>query len=104
MNKKTVPVLLALVFLICGAAHIAAQEVYADTEDAYNIGFIQGQADYIPTRKVGSVVDTASRKYADQFVNKKGFSRTSTAYKTIRAAFENGYRAGWAEAARLRGN
>jgi hypothetical protein len=104
MNKKMVPVFFALVSLVIGAAYVSAQEVYADTDDAYNIGFIQGQADYSPKANLTRSVDNASRKYADGFVNNKGFKRTSTAYKTIRAAFENGYRAGWAEAAALRSN
>jgi hypothetical protein len=104
MNSKIVPAFFLLAALLFGSVYISAQEVYADTGDAYNIGFIQGQADYSPKASVDRLVSNASRKYADQFVNNKGFGRNSTAYTTIRAAFENGYRAGWAEAARLRNN
>ena len=102
--KKKVCAFVLLGVLVMGAALVSAQEVYADTDTAYDVGFIQGQADYSPKRPIGSIVDNTSRRYADQFVNNHGFGRNSQAYKTIRAAFENGYRAGWAEAARLRDN
>jgi hypothetical protein len=103
MNTKKVW-LIALAFLAIGAGMAIAQDTYASTDDAYQIGFIQGQADYNQRRSVDTLVGPASTSYANKFLNTKGFSKTSQAYKTIKAAFENGYRAGWAEAKRLREN